>query len=513
MVRKALVLCALLGLTTGAAVFAQEDSSDLFTATPEAQAAAESSFHLSLSGSHAFDYRLPAYGDAFDYTGDIKSPEFSNNLGLELKSGDLTIVSRWAFDLSPIAGVANAQGQFGDWDSLTKIRPLENYVSWSPSGFKLTFGYQIFSWGVADKRNPTDNINPRNYSLGMDADKIPILSADAIWYPSGALSFEAVYVPFEQPDRWLQDFRSGLLGDVPAALLPFPNNVVYVPIDDKPASLLMGYRANYHSAAVDLSASYLYDFDPFYTPRITVIQPGGPGTPWVIGAVNLERKRIHRFGADAKTTLGKVGLWVEAAYSLTGNSGENDYGTRKSKLDYTAGFDLNYGPNDSYYMNIQYIGTYIPGFDNKFGSDYPGGQPTMAGFVDPGYMQDYWERSLVNSLGSDTEGLLQGITVDFKWELMDALLTPELIAVYTQPFFYDDTSETRYGSLILNPTVDIMPVDSFHVKIGAILYYSWHKMPGGKLALDTTGDKIGTFTPSNNMYLEILYKWKYDLEK
>ena len=508
----ALIAWALLGLTTCAVVSAQEDGSDLFTAPPKVPAATEPLFQLSLSLSQAFDYRFPVYGDAFDYSGEIKSPELSNEVGMESIGSDLKLASRWDFDLAPNAGAPNTQGQLGDWDSLARIRPLENYVSWNPGEFKLAFGYQIFSWGVADKRNPTDNINPQDFSLGMNADKIPILSSDIVWYPSNALSFEGVYVPFEQPDKWPVDPRSQLLAAVPAALLPFPDNVSYIPLDLKPGNLLAGFKANYHSATADFALSYLYDFDPFYTPRITVIQPGGPGTPCAIGAVSLERRRIHRFGADAKTAIGKVGLWIEAAYSLTDNSGSGDYSARKSKLDYTAGFDFSYGPNDSYYLNIQEIGTYIPGFDDKFGSDYPGGQPTGAGFVDPSYMQKFFERSLVNSLGSETEGLLQGITVDSKWELLDALLTPELIAAYTFPFFYDASSETRYGSLVLNPEIDLMPLDSFHVKLGAALYYSWHEVPGGRVELDA-GNAIGAFTSSNCVYLEILYKWRFDLGK
>jgi len=133
---------------------------------------------------------------------------------------------------------------------------------------------------------------------------------------------------------------------------------------------------------------------------------------------------------------------------------------------------------------------------------------------DETYMQNYYERAMVNNVGRDTEGLLQGVTCNVKYEIADALFTPQITAVYAKPYQYDDTNETRYGSVVLNPELDIKPVDSFHILIGSDLYYSWHKLSSDdKITLDTTTDSIGNYTPSNNIYLKVVYKWNADVKK
>ena len=126
----------------------------------------------------------------------MKSPYFSNEFDLSVQDKDLKFVSNWNVNLRPLDTDSN--GEYGTWDKQVRARALENYVSWSPKGFKFSTGYQIFSWGVADKKNPTDNLNPRDYTVGVNADKIPVLAADAIWYPNDAVSVEGVFLPAAQ---------------------------------------------------------------------------------------------------------------------------------------------------------------------------------------------------------------------------------------------------------------------------------------------------------------------------
>jgi len=416
--------------------------------------------------------------------------------------------------LRPLA--SDASGEYGAWDERTRARPLENYLSWSPSGFRLAVGYQNFSWGVADKYNPTDNLNPRDFTVGVNADKIPVLAADAVWYPSDAVSVEGVFVPTAQKSIYPVDFEGEVMtGAAPlasglAAKLSYlygtsiavNNAAAYDPLELEPENAIAGGKINYRSSAFDASLSYLYDVDPLYTPSISFGLSGTTDTASIV----LKRERIHRFGLDAKTTLGKFGLWTEAAYNHTQNDGSSsDYAHRRSSLNYVIGADVSFGPNDSGYVNFQCIGTWIPGYDDGFYKDLAAGAIT-----DP---QALYERALVDSLGLETEGLRQGATIDLKYDIGNGAVTPQLTAVYTKPFLYDGTNETRYGNLALNPEVDIMPVDSFHVKVGADLAYAWVKPEGGSVRLDTTADQVGIYTTSNNVYIKILYKWNYDLKK
>lgn len=490
-------------------------------------------FKLKLSGEHEFGFHIPVYGDALDYKGEIKSPAVRNLLGVELQDGALKVVSQWHLDYLTNPGILDENGQTGSYDSLTRIRPGENLIVWSLESLRLAAGYQIFAWGVADKVNPTDNVNPRDYTLGPNAEKIPLLSLDATWYPTDELSVQALLAPAEQADRWplvwadkLPDrLFAGKSFTLPDQVLEVPNAraVVEKPLDFGPESVIAGGRINWRSSAVDLSASYLYDVDPYYTPRFdTATEPvylTGTQLPTGkefarVAGVTLERKRLHRFGLDAKTTAGMFGLWAEAAYTLTENGLDGDAtDVRRSRLEVVLGTDFSYGPNDTCYANLQYVGSWIPGYDSTFGKDYPGHLPATDMAGDAAYMQEFYQRAFVDKLGLDTQGMLHGVTLNLKWELLDALVTPQITLIYFKPFDYDDSQETRYGSLALNPEVDIKPLDSFHIKVGADLFYAWVKPSGGDVSLDTTADRIGIYTPSNNVYLKLEYKWNYDLDR
>jgi hypothetical protein len=538
--RKAL-LAAAIGLAMAVPALADDDSSALFAdaAEPSAAPAAApasteaapsgSEFTLGLQGSHEFGYHFPAYdNDSRNYDSVMKAPYFSNEFDITVQDKELKLVSNWNATLRPLdTDSTNEYGSYdGSWDRLAKAKALENYVSWSPKGWKFSAGYQIFSWGVADKRNPTDNLNPRDYSVGVNADKIPVLAADAIWYPTDSFSVEGVFLPAAQdsvyPIDWAAQTDAGNT-QISSALsyalsekylhsasgiTVKPEATTYSDPAFKPANSIVGTKLSYHSAAFDASLSYLYDIDPLYTPVVSVSYNASK-LP-TSATVSLERERIHRFGGDFKTTLGKYGLWTEVCYSLTRNSGSSDYEYRRSKLDYVIGGDVNYGPNDTIYTNLQYIGAWIPGYDDSFYEDYLAGKIT-----DPA---EAYQRALLEGLGLDTEGLLQGVTTNFKWELLNGELTPQLTAVYAVPFNYDKKTASgedykRYGALALNPELDIKPVDSFHIKIGADLAYAWYKVGDGDVKLDTSTDKIGVYSPSNNVYMKILYKWNYDLKK
>lgn len=490
-------------------------------------------FKLKLSGEHEIGFHVPAYGDAMDYEGEIKSPAVRNLLGVELQDGELKVVSSWQLDYLLQPARLDENGQRGSWDSLTRIRPGENLVVWSLESLRLAAGYQIFAWGVADKVNPTDNVNPRDYTLGPNAEKIPLLSLDATWYPTSELSIQGLLAPAEQADRWplvwadkLPDrLFAGKSFTLPDQVLEVPNarNVTEKALEFGPESVIAGGRINWRSSAVDLSASYLYDVDPYYTPRFDTAKepvyltgtqmPTGKEFVRVAG-VTLERKRLHRFGLDAKTTAGIFGLWAEAAYTLTENGLDGDAtDVRRSRLEVVLGTDFSYGPNDTCYANIQYVGSWIPGYNSGFGKDYPGHLPATDQAGDAVYMQEFYQRAFVDKLGLDTQGMLHGMTLNLKWELLDAMVTPQLTFLYFKPFDYDNSEETRYGSVALNPEVDIKPMDSFHIKIGADLFYAWVKKSGKDVSLDTTTDRIGIYTPSNNVYLKLEYKWNYDLDR
>jgi len=487
--KRTLCIAMMAALSLGGLAFGQEaaeaaDQDSESTPSQAAESASGKSFELKLNGDHQFIYRAPVYGDDNYYDSEMKIPRFRNELSLDVKDGQISLVSHWQIDSSP----AFSQDRSDQWSDSTRVRNLENYIAWNPEKFRLGFGYQIYAWGVADGRNPTDNLNPRDYTTmeGTKPHKIPVLSASLNWYPTEEISLETVFEPSAANSIFPIDYQEEL------GSFGF-TNVVYDDLDNKPSNFIAGGKLNYRSQAVDLSISYLYDFDAMYTPVI-----GNAGSPAATD-ISLERKRIHRLGADAKTTVGKFGLWAEACYSLTGNTDASDYSERLSRLDYTLGFDFNYGPQDDYYVNFQYTGTVIPGFDSSANTDISD-------------MQSYYQRMLVGFMGSEREKYLQGVTWNAHWNLANGNIVPTFTGAYSLPFDYDDSAGTRYGNLLLRPEIDIMPVDSFHITVGAILSYAWIKKDGD-VSLDTTQDSLGIYTPSNHVFVSVSYKWNYETTK
>lgn len=526
-------------------------------------------FKMSLYGEHKFDFHIPVIPDFMNFEGAVKAPKFLNEFGLEIEYKDVKLKSAGKFDV-----VLN---DFGSWDKVLNIKPLENYISWSPWKIKLAAGLQVFSWGTADGLNPTDNINSRDYTVGANSDKIPILSAAFSMYPVDFFSFDVVYVPFEQNDIFPRDIEA----EIPEELFYGRNldstadavnylltnavaiqtgtitsddiakefakymgsssnakNVNIVKFEFEPKNFTIGGKTNFRFPKVDFSFSYLYDFDPYYTPELTLtkekIQNTGntyymnvPSPPypepvipvtipasyfWRVSEVKLVRNRIHRIGTDVKASIDRFGLWGEFCFNLAEDYFSNRYTKRNHKISYVAGMDFSYGPNDDFYFNFQYFGEVYLNYDLAFYDDYEDGMPDSSKVDDQSYMKRFYYRAMVEKLGEVNEGFLQGVSLKMKWPVLDNLLTPSLAASYILPLIYDYDEEKRYGSLYFNTELDIMPVDSFHIIVGTDLYFSWVQKKDQAVELSQT-DKIGTYHKDSNIYIAMKYKWGMDFKK
>lgn len=486
-------------------------------------------FSLTFNGDLSFEFHLPVTKDHLDFYGDIKAPRFNNDLGIEFAYRTLSVLSNWQIDarLNDFSGI----------DKILLVQPLENSIKWSPWKFNIGVGFQYFNWGTADGINPTDNLNPRDYRVGLDAEKLPVLSVYAGFYPIDFFSIEAVYIPFEQMDFFPDDFTEsipeelfyGLSLDI-SKIPSLDFNLVENPKDAElksrqfdPLSFTLGGKLNFYLQYIDFSFSYIYDYDRFYTPLIELKKDTVENSPdpflnipafyiYRIRAIDLVKKRIHRFGADMKTSIDRFGLWLEICYTITEDFMMDDYKIRNHNLSWVAGFDFNYGPDDDFYFNLQYIQEINPFFDDRFYNDYEDGEPEAGKADSKKYMEEYYYRLLTNKLGGIDAGLIQAVSINLKWPVLNDLVTPSVAFLYSIPLIYDYNQEIRYGGIYLNPELDIIPFDSFHIIIGADLYYSWNKKSGKTVDINTQ-DRIGGYYFHNNIYIEVRYKWKYQFKK
>ncbi|MBN1595153.1 hypothetical protein JW933_04425 [candidate division FCPU426 bacterium] len=447
---------------------------------------------VSFSGEHAFEFHAPVIKDHLDFAGYLKSPKLTNELGLELVRGDLKVVSRWNADLIVEAG--------GERATLLQSTPAENYVQWSTSDFLFKFGYQHFGWGSADRLNPTNHLNPKDYAGDLFAyETLPLLALSATYYPSNALALEVVYAPYEQATT----FPFDLTAQIPADLFS-PAEIRQEEIPYSLESGVAGLRLSLFSG-LDLSVSYIYDFDEYDTP---VVRYTGPLQKSLV----LLKERIHRFGLDMKTTLDRFGVWLETCYSLTRDPEAVRYDKRNPYLEWTAGLDFHYGPEERFYLNLQYTGTYVFHYDDRFYADYPQGQPEVTRLLlDTDYARQYYSRALLYRIANQSEGWLHGFMLNLEWPLARSKFIPSLTGVYYLPEQYDRREHTRYGSLLLNPKVAYRPFNAFEVALGAYFIYAWHRTPGGDAMEIDWQERLGRMHGDSNVFLEIRYDWAQEV--
>ncbi|MBQ3923152.1 MAG: hypothetical protein II707_07635 [Spirochaetales bacterium] len=537
----------------------QTDSSSFggydFSAIPD--------FKLSLFGDHEAEFRMPVLPDYFNFDSYIKAPKFRNNLGIEVNYKSLKLVSSFKFDIilkeSVLSGTPPNQ-----WQEILNVMPMENYISWSPWKIKFAAGLQTFSWGAADGMNPTDNINPRDYRFGADSEKIPILSAAFSMYPVDWFSFDLVYVPFEQDNYFPVDFRDYVPDILFASTASYnvddgfqansDKNLTFDKLNFDPSTLLAGSKFNFRFPHVDFSFSYLYDYDDYYTPEISLqtcminVRTKGmdlsetqyamfngldiefPLPFTTLSELNLIRRRVHRFGADIKGAVDRFGLWAELCFNMTDDYLMESYKIRNHSLNFTTGFDFSYGPDDAFYMNFQIVGQVNFNYDDTFYKDYPFYSmfdvddisdakmnpadmiDSMGTFASKEEMEKFYYRVLVNKLSASTEWCNLGFALQMNWPVLDNLLKPSITASYMLPIGYDTDYQHRYGCLFVKPELDIQPFDSFHIVIGADLYFSWRKLKDKDVEMYQY-DKLGMLHKDSSVYVAVKYKWGMDWSK
>jgi hypothetical protein len=468
----------------------------------------EIGFMLSLLGDHSFIYHYPVINDHCDYYGYIKAPRFNNDLGIDIKYKILKLKAHWEID-----AIVNESGDIND---ILKVKPLENSIVLSPWRFNIGAGYLYYTWGTADKMNPTDNLNPFDYTVGADKEKNSILSAFVEFFPVNFLSMQVVYIPFLEKDIYPTNFIEEL-----KEKLEIENIKEKLP-DYDPSTFTLGGKLNFYFQYIDFSFSYIYGFDKYFTPdiKLSAVKYYGNTLFYTIDSIELKKNRIHYFGTDFKTTISRFGIWGEICYAMSEDYLMNRYDIKNHKLSWSAGFDFNFGPNQDFYFNFQTFGDFSPFYDISVDDDYKdsdfGGKefPFEIGKKE-NYYREYYYRAMVNEVGGITEGLSVGFSTSLKFPItiQQVKLEPSLSASYIIPFLYDRSEKIRYGNLYVNPEFKFSPIDSLALSVGADLYFAWEKENDKAHIQIAQKDKLGVYHYDSNIYFQINYKWGFDFYK
>lgn len=197
------------------------------------------------------------------------------------------------------------------------------------------------AWGVADKFNPTDNLNPDDLSDTLDfGEKIPSLGMSASWYIKESSKIQFVWMPlfapaalpplteelqkkmasqFEiEPDtgsEFLDSTLSGMFAPEEIDINKI-NQLSRLP-EAKLENSTVGVKVATMIFDFDCSASYVYGFDDIGTAELVEISVDETLTPEI--AAFMGYPRLHIIGADlagALSWLNDLGIWAEAAYFI-----------------------------------------------------------------------------------------------------------------------------------------------------------------------------------------------------
>ncbi len=197
-------------------------------------------------------------------------------------------------------------------------------------------GKQIFAFGAADLFNPTDVVNPVDFTDLLDTEKIGVLALDASLY-LGAL------IPALPEDTRLRGivvptFTPARLGPADSRFAPLPPDFP-LPVaaretePDTPRNAQLLGRFETTLLDVNVSFSYYYGFNDLPNVRFEPL----PVAPSFF--VQPFFDRIQMFGGDATTVIADVEVHGEVAYIITDGPLDDDYVQFVVGADYTF-YDL-----------------------------------------------------------------------------------------------------------------------------------------------------------------------------
>jgi hypothetical protein len=249
----------------------------------------------------------------------------------------------------------------------TRVIPREAYLSVNVGDFNIRGGYQIFSWGAADFVNPTDRLNPYDYSDIFDFEKEGIPAVSVIWSRE-RLTFEGVwnFIPDEselpaRDSRFVEPFMTEIdnplfpvFGAPPADYDVTENNLAP---PKRIQSSQFGARILATVGRFDLGLSYFNGYEKLPHPEVIVQRPD-PVTGVIRVTVNEVYFREHVVGFNIATGYRGLNLKTESALVIPYHTTHDIGAAGKLHYKYVVGGDYTFFDlfdKHSFSINMEYI--------------------------------------------------------------------------------------------------------------------------------------------------------------
>jgi|Deesub1362B_J571_1020462.scaffolds.fasta_scaffold00749_18 hypothetical protein len=253
------------------------------------------------------------------------------------------------------------------WEAYIDIRrfPFNN--------IDLRIGKQRVSWGTADGLNPTDNINPDDFSDLLDfTKKMPTETFLATFYIKD-FSLSAVWSPAVYPALLPKDISlfsfSEIIEDIYVSHIE--DHLILPARNIKNGQ--MGIRLKGKLFTYDVSLSNFYGYEHFPFPTQITIYPDTLNPLNSKAEIFLELPKIPAIGADFAGDIGDFGVWGEAGIffpekiltKIISPLGKDSVEilSEEPYLKWTLGFDTFFW--DGAYLNFQFA----YGFPTEIGRD------------------------------------------------------------------------------------------------------------------------------------------------
>jgi hypothetical protein len=247
--------------------------------------------------------------------------------------------------------------QGADLSSKEKVFPMqielrEAYIDLLGYPFgktDLRAGKQRIAWGVSDKMNPTDNLNPYDFTDLLDfGEKIPANAIKTTFYladNTATLAFLPLFTPSVMPANYMDVLLSTIQAGLPSGttITSFESAV------NLPAAIgqnsMYGLKLSRNVGGYDVSVSYFNGYDSVpYTSQVNIIPLG---LTQVACQVTQSFPKIEVWGADLAGDIRGAKVWLEAANFKPLDIPMGNY------TKYTVGGDYNF--IDGTYANAQFV--------------------------------------------------------------------------------------------------------------------------------------------------------------